>query len=413
MIYIYIRSNTSNMQELIIKHNPWWRGLKDYTLEEWNNMKVKWIPEWIDDISLNPFSLNFVFGPRQVGKTTGLKLLVNRLLRENDPMSILYFNCDFLTDTSSLRKLLDWYLEFRKSYDIASSYIFLDEITSIQEWWRIIKGYIDLGVFEDDVLTLSGSSSWRLRGSMELFPGRRGTGRDIVVMPLSFREFLLAHGININLTGDWERDMKRLMINEEIEMLFDKYILSGGFPLPMNDDPTAETTFIKALEGEILRLDRRMHIVKAITSAIFDKAPSPLSYSTIGRDIGVSYKTVEDYLDVLRNLYILDLAYFKNGRNIIWRKEKKIFFIDPFIARTLSYWSGTRYLESAFYEWIVQSHLLRKYSDIYYYRNSYEVDCIADNLYIEVKIGKPHRKYPKKVYVINREQIPFFIAAIV
>jgi hypothetical protein len=127
----------------------------------------------------------------------------------------------------------------------------------------------------------------------------------------------------------------------------------------------------------------------------------------------VSYKTVEDYLDVLKNLYILDLAYFKRGRNIIWRKEKKIFFMDPFIARTLSLWSGASYLESAFYEWIIQSHLWRRYEKIYYYRNAYEIDCIADNLLIEVKIGKPHRKYPKNVFVIDKEQLPYFITAIV
>ena len=358
--------------------------------------------------------MNFVFGPRQVGKTTGLRLLIERLLREVDAYSVFYFNCDFISDVDGLRRLLDWYLDFRKVHRIASSYIFLDEVSNIPEWWRVIKGYVDLGVFENDVLVLSGSSSSRLKGSMELFPGRRGLGRDVAVMPLSFREFLEAHGVKIELRGGWENDMKRLMVNEEIERLFNKYVLTGGFPLSINEDPEAEEAFIKGLEGEILRLNRRIEVAKAIISSILEKTPSPLSYSTIGKAVGVSYKTVEDYLDVLRNLFILDLAYYKRGRNIVWRKEKKIFFIDPFIARTLSYWSGTNYLESAFYEWIVQSHLWRRYGNrIYYYRNAYEIDCIADNLFIEVKIGKPHRKYPKNVYIIDKEQLPYFLAAIV
>ncbi len=401
------------MKDLIIKHNPWWVDRRDYILEKWRGMNIRWVPKWIDDISLEAFSLNFVFGPRQVGKTTGLKLLIEKLLKNVDAYSILYFNCDFLPDVRELKRLLDWYFDFRKVHGVSSSYIFLDEITSIPEWWKVIKGYIDIGGFEEDVLILSGSSSWRLKGSMELFPGRRGLGRDIIVMPLSFREFLEAHGIRVKVGGDWENDMKRLMINEKIERLFKKYLLTGGFPLSVNEAPEAEETFIKSLEGEILRLNRRIEVVKAIFSSIFEKAPSPLSYSTIGKAIGVSYKTVEDYLDVLKNLYILDLAYFKRGRNIIWRKEKKIFFMDPFIARTLALWSGTSYLESAFYEWIIQSHLWRRYDKIYYYRNAYEIDCIVDNLFIEVKIGKPHRKYPKNVFVIDKEQLPFFIAAIV
>ena len=35
--------------------------------------KIKWVPEIINDVSLEPFSLNFIFGPRQVGKTTLIK----------------------------------------------------------------------------------------------------------------------------------------------------------------------------------------------------------------------------------------------------------------------------------------------------------------------------------------------------
>ena len=63
MIYICIRIITSNMWDLIIKHNPWWSGRGDYVLERWRRMGIRWVPRWISDISLEPFSLNFVFGP--------------------------------------------------------------------------------------------------------------------------------------------------------------------------------------------------------------------------------------------------------------------------------------------------------------------------------------------------------------
>ena len=39
---------------------------------------------------------------------------------------------------------------------------------------------------------------------------------------------------------------------------------------------------------------------------------------------------------------------------------------------------------------IVQAHLYRKFCEIYYYRNKYEIDCIAGNLKVEVKAGKPY-----------------------
>ena len=155
-----------------------------------------------------------------------------------------------------------------------------------------------------------------------------------------------------------------------------------------------------------------MEITRSIISSIFKMAPSPLSYSLIGRKIGVSYKTVELYIDMLRNINILDIAYFKEGEMVIWRKEKKFFFINPYLVKTLSLYLATDYLESALYEWIVQSHLMRRYGEVYYYRNRYEIDCIADDLKIEVKIGKPYRRYPRNTFTLDRDNLPYFLAAI-
>jgi predicted AAA+ superfamily ATPase len=101
------------MENLIQKHNPWWKNQeRDYTLDKWKTMKIKWIPKWVEEISLEPFSLNFVIGLRQVGKTTGIKLLIQRILKKNKPEGIFYFNCDFIPDVEVLKRLLDVYLSF-------------------------------------------------------------------------------------------------------------------------------------------------------------------------------------------------------------------------------------------------------------------------------------------------------------
>ncbi len=84
----------------------------------------------------------------------------------------------------------------------------MDEVTSVREWWKIVKGYIDLGVFKNDIITVSGSSSLKLKGDIELFPGRRGKGSDLIVYPLSLKEFLFIKKISFNLTGVLELDMK-------------------------------------------------------------------------------------------------------------------------------------------------------------------------------------------------------------
>lgn len=402
------------MKNLVVRHNPWWKGEEDYHLMKWKEMKIRWVPNWIKNIQLKPFSLNFIIGPRQIGKTTGLKLLVDNLLKKVEVERIFYFNCDFSPDVYSLRKAIDSYLEFRESLGYSSSFIFLDEVTGVRGWWRVVKGYVDLGVFKDDVLTITGSSSLKLRGDVELFPGRRGMGREITVYPLSFREFLDVHGVKIKTSGDINKDAKKAAVyEEEIRRAFKAYLKKGGFPLPINEDPRGEEDFIKALEGELLRLGRSVSLAREIFSSIFKKAPSPLGYTTISKDTsGYSYKTVAEYLEVLKNLLVLDLANYKDGKKILHRKEKKVFFIDPFIARALSVWSGQEFLESALYEWVVQSHLLRKFGEVSYYRNSYEIDCMGADLKIEVKAGKPHRKYPKSVRILDEDTLPLFLAVV-
>ena len=72
-------------------------------------------------------------------------------------------------------------------------------------------------------------------------------------------------------------------------------------------------------------------------------------------------------------------------------------------------WSGAELREDALYEWLVQEHLYRKFGEVYYYRNSYEVDAISGNLKVEVKTGKAHRRYPRNVIVLEREDVPFFL----
>jgi hypothetical protein len=399
--------------ELTLKNNPWWKGEEDYTIAEWERMKERWFPEWVNKISLEPFSLNFIVGPRQVGKTTGIKLLIKKLVEEksNKPERIFYFTCDLVVDLEHLKKIIDWYLSFKKANNIVSSFIFLDEVTSLREWWKIIKGYIDLGVFKNDVITVSGSASMKLKGEIELFPGRRGKGSDLIVYPLSFREFLSIKNISFSLTGSLESDMKRASLyKSEIDRLFKDYLHVGGFPLSLNRDINAEGSFISSFEGEVLRANKSIEISKEIISSILKKAPSPLSYSTIANELGISYKTVQEYTELFKGLFLIDTALHKQDKKIQWRKERKFFFLDPFIANTFSFWTLEKYLESSIYEWAIQSHLARKFGHIYYYRNSYEIDCIADSLRIEIKAGKPHRKYPKNVLVLDEENIPLFLS---
>jgi len=78
---------------------------KPLEIGEWIHQKIKWFPEWTNQISLKPFSLNFIIGPRQVGKTTGIKLLIKHILEKNtDPEKIIYIDIGLISSPERFKK---------------------------------------------------------------------------------------------------------------------------------------------------------------------------------------------------------------------------------------------------------------------------------------------------------------------
>jgi len=390
------------MENLLYSLNPWWEWKnweeKDRDLKAFRNMKVRWEPSWIKEISLTPFSLNFIVGPRQVGKTTGVKLLVKKILCEVEPKATFYFNCDLISDMKELRNILDLYRRIKVQNGVKRSFIFLDEVTGVEYWWKIIKGYIDAGFFGQDVLTVMGSASFRMKRFSEAFPGRRGRGRNIMVLPINFKEYLKVHGVEPKI-GNYDK----------ILVFFEKYLKTGGFPRSINEDEKFLEDFIFSIERDISKANKSVKTFKMILRMIMEKAPSALGYNSIASEIGISHNTVREYIELMEDLFLVGVAYWRQGKKIDFKKGKKIFLRDPYMVRAYATILGIDVRKDFLYEWIVQEHLLRKYGEVYYWKNGFEIDCIADGLKIEVKAGKPHRRYPKGVRILGENEIPLFL----
>ena len=223
-------------------------------------------------------------------------------------------------------------------------------------------------------------------------------GKSIEVLPLSFKEYLTVHGVDT-----------KLGLHSEITVLFEKYLTTGGFPRSINSDETFFEDLILSIERDVTKANKSIKTFRMVLKTVIDKAPSALGYNSIASEIGISHNTVREYLELMEDLFLIGIAYWKQGKRIGFRKEKKIFLRDPYLAFVFSETLGANLREDSLYEWIVQEHLYRKYGEIYYWRNSFEIDCIAGNLKVEVKAGKPHRRYPKNVIVLDKEDIPFFL----
>jgi len=418
----------------LIEQNLWWKEKdlieKDYDIEKWKEKRYSWVPEIINKIDFKPFALHIILGPRQSGKTTALKLFIKELLKKIEPRSIFYFDCDEIADYKELSDVIETYLNFKNDNHIESSIILLDEITSPKEWYRAIKFLIDKGKLKKDVVVLTGSSSMAIKREIELFPGRRGNGKDFILFPLSFREFLKV--INPELYSKIEpiKELKELEEKaskampyiEELNHELIKYFNYGGFPLgieSINKDKTeAKTAYLSWIKTSVLKAGRSDIIARQILKALLEKMPSVISWESVSKDIEIkSPKTVAAYIDLFKSIFTLIVLYNIDisKKKIRFGKNKKVHILDPLLLEILEDWCliSIKNRESLLAESILISHLSRLFpEEIFFWKNKFEVDAvilIKNKLYgFGVKwTEKPETKWPtqfKKFLLVTKKK---------
>ncbi|MCD6403252.1 MAG: ATP-binding protein [Candidatus Aenigmarchaeota archaeon] len=413
--------------------NPWWYGEEDVKYEEWKSLPIKWIPPILSEFNFKAFSLNFLVGPRQVGKTTALRILIHKfLLPKVAPKSVFYYSCEELTDFRELGEILDNYISFKKANRIKKSFIILDEITFVKEWYRALKIRIDKGLFKNDVIIVSGSASVQLLKEKEYFPGRRGYGKDIIFYPLDFPSYFRIFKKNVELVSsnilEVEESIKaNRVFSSTLKEMFEKYLITGGFPLPIIEFYTkGKVTFdtrkiyIDWFKNDFSKLGKNESYMKEVISYLILSRLSPVSWNSIARETSIgSPHTAQDYVESLKNLFVVEILNFidHTGR-ILYRKNKKIHFTDPFLYTTLCEYTRNQPFEDNILESVVASHLSRKF-ETFYWKNKTEVDVVVKLgkklIGIEVKTSlRPWRKplHLDKVYVIKKDEIPLFLSSL-
>ena len=95
-----------NLEELYTM-NPWWydRGNieEDRNLRLFSTKKVKFYPSFLRELATFEAGVYVLRGPRQVGKTTSIKLLIRYILRKGaNPEDILYLSAEAIKDRFEL-----------------------------------------------------------------------------------------------------------------------------------------------------------------------------------------------------------------------------------------------------------------------------------------------------------------------
>ena len=81
-----------------VEYNPWWLNREeikdDLRISEWSASRFKWSPRLGETFDWGLDIIYVLRGPRQVGKTTLMKLKIQELLESGvEPRTIFYYPC--------------------------------------------------------------------------------------------------------------------------------------------------------------------------------------------------------------------------------------------------------------------------------------------------------------------------------
>ena len=164
-------------------------------------------------------------GPRQVGKTSLLKLLQNELmLQQIREEQIFYLNLEKLEVLDDLNKSPENLLNYIKIKG-KKAYFLLDEIQYLDNPSNFLKHIYD--EYRDKVkLIVTGSSSLELKAKLQ--DSLVGRKISFMVKPLCFEEFLRFKKSDV-LEYYHKGDIP-LEIKNRMKKLLDEYLLFGGMP---------------------------------------------------------------------------------------------------------------------------------------------------------------------------------------
>lgn len=261
--------------------------------------------------NLNQGKAIIILGARQVGKTT----LLDILFKDNNKCILL--NGDEL----DIQKLFaDISADRLKSIFGEKKIVIIDEAQRINDIGLRLKLITDQ--IKDVQLIATGSSSLELANKInEPLTGRKW---EYKMFPLSFGEMVEYHGL---------LKEKRLLPQRLIYGYYPEVITNEGKEKKVLKEITDSYLYKDILVWEnIKKPDKIILLLQALALQI----GSQVSYNELGNICGIDSKTVEKYINLLEQTFILFRlnSYSRNIRNEL-KNSRKIYFYDNGIRNAL------------------------------------------------------------------------------
>ncbi|OGQ21286.1 MAG: hypothetical protein A3I05_06940 [Deltaproteobacteria bacterium RIFCSPLOWO2_02_FULL_44_10] len=353
----------------------------------------------LDELPLEP-GLILIRGPRQYGKSTWLDMQLRWSIQDHGKASAFYLNGDELASAEDLAQEM---IALSHAYHPHAKIkrLFIDEITAVPAWEKIVKRLIDQGLFRDVLIITTGSKATDLRRGSERLPGRKGKLKqsEYIFLPISYREFK-------HVTG-----------KELGEKTWIAYLLAGGSPIACNDIFQFERLpeyFIQLMRdwilGEIVASGRSRLALTQLLHVIMRYGGKSVGYAKLAREGGLANNTVASgYIEQLSDLLTVlpSWPWDHNTKTLSLRKPCKFHFVNLAAVSAL-HPAGLRHiheyealspdLQGIFLEWLVAQELWRRaiLANVenpealgFWASKEHEIDFVTpDHHLIEVKRGR-------------------------
>ena len=364
--------------------------IKDYFIRE---KKFKGIKRELEIKDVKDKAIS-ILGPRRAGKTWYMLYLLNTLYKDS-----LYINFEDLAfrnvRAEDFFEILKIFVEVK---GFSPKTILLDEVQIVEGWESLVRTLID----REYKVFITGSSSKLL--PKEIATQLRGRTINYLLLPFSFREFLVANNFEIKQNYTFEEKGSLLKF-------LDRYLKEGGYPEVVFSDEKEK--LLKRYFDEIFLSDfverhkiKSFELGRFLFEFIFQNFGKEISINKIGKTIRervkFTNKTLYDYIDKLQdtlNVFFVD----RFSKSIYIRRSwpKKVYVVDTGISVLVRFSKDVGKLM----ENIVFLELLRKTNsaplqEIYYWKDyqQNEVDFV-------IKEGLDVKQLIQVTYASSKDEI--------
>lgn len=336
---------------------------------------------------INDSEIIVLHGARQVGKTSILLYLMQNVLAgKTVEKNIVYFDLEDFALLELCNEGADEVVNYLKKVNCdfeKKIFLLIDEIQYLSDPSPFLKLLHDRhrGKIK---LIVSGSSSFEIKSKFR----NSLVGRIInfEIFPLDFEEYLWFKGENIDISGELP-----LILEDKLKKIYKEYAIAGGYPaIALENSSEKKETKLKQIISAYIKKDirdladiRNIDKFNGLIRLLAAQSGNLLNVSEISNSLGIAQATVNDYLFLLENTYIIKLLkpYHKNIRSEL-SKMPKVFFEDNGLANLLAKKALPEVLAGLEFESSVYMQLRKNYDsdELYFWRTNtgQEVDFILD-----------------------------------